>query len=133
MKKLIVFVIVIVLISLLILPEITSIFASMGMEDENKDKKWAEKAGFIACQTNIRYLRYGSAIDLCKDYLKTYPDSDNRASVYYYLALAYENEDETENAINTYKLFEKKYPNHMWAEQAQARRKKIEALNDIDY
>jgi outer membrane protein assembly factor BamD (BamD/ComL family) len=133
MKKLIIILLIIGLISVIFLPDITAFGARMGMDEENRDKKWAENLGFLACQTNIRFLRYGSAIDLCKDFINTWPDSEKVPEAYYYLALSYENDDQIDKAMVTYKKFEDKFPNHMWIEQAESRRRRLEALEDIAY
>ena len=127
MKKLIIMVIILVICGVVFMPEITSISAKKAFEEENVDKDWAPKTAYNAAKMNLRFWRYRSARTMLEKAIGKFPEEDWVDDAHFQIGLCYEKIGEADTALDWYKLFLNKYPQHRWEGQAKKRVANIEA------
>ncbi len=82
---------------------------------------------YRAAKINMRFWRYETGSEILKKTVVRFPDENWVADAYYQIALCYEKSGKLRGAVNHYKLFMKKYPKHIWKDQAVKRITNIEA------
>ncbi len=109
------------------LPEIAAYSAKKALKKENKFKPWAPMTAYRAAKINMKFWRYEASNEILMKTVKTFPEENWISDAYYKMAFCYEKSGKLRVAVNYYKFFIKKYPKHVWKDQAAKRATNIEA------
>lgn len=115
-----------------------SIYKSLENKVNNEIDNRLLKYGLA--ETYFKLKKWSNAIKYFKDFINYFPDSPVIPSALYFLALSYENNGETLEAMYTYKELVEKYPKSTYYNQAankiiefEAPPKIMEEMNIIEY
>lgn len=126
MNKLIIALVILIVLAGSIVP-ISAILVKQGFK--NQEKTWAPKVVYFGARVRMRISRLQSARMILEKAMETWPEYEKVDEAYYWVGLCYEKSHEELKALEWYRIFLQKYPNHRWQAQAQRRIDVIEAKN----
>lgn len=97
---------------------------------QNPDKGWAAPAVLFGGRLRMRLQMYGSAGNILKKMLDTFPEHEKRDRLVYWVALCHEKSGNYRKAAQWYRRFIQAYPQHIWNDQAQRRLTTLEAQHE---